>query len=126
MGHLTKPKSPGIVYALAGTAPAEVSWRPRADVSKTAHGWMIKFEIAGVPPEDLNVYALGRRLTVSGIRRDSIAEHGCNHYMMEITYNRFERTVELPCEITAEDMEIRLLHGILHVHIASNTSGGDQ
>ena len=107
------------------SASPEISWRPRADVYRTSHGWMIKFELAGVPPEDLHVYASGRRLTVAGIRRDTVSEKGCNHYMMEITYNRFERTLELPCEVDAENLDVRLIHGILHVHVTSNQAGGN-
>jgi len=41
-------------------------------------------------------------------------EEGWSHYAMEIAYNHFERTIELPCDlerarITVEDREGMLL-----------------
>jgi HSP20 family protein len=77
----------------------EPRWSPMADVYRTRTGWILKFDLAGVRPEDIRVRAEGCRITVSGTRRDSfLQEEGYSCYSMEISYNRFERTIELPCD----------------------------
>ncbi|MBV9126219.1 MAG: Hsp20/alpha crystallin family protein, partial [Planctomycetes bacterium] len=48
----------------------EVPWRPAVDVYRTRQGWRVKFELAGVRPEDITLTVHGRRLTVQGVRRD--------------------------------------------------------
>ena len=52
----------------------------------------MKFDLAGVRPEDVMVTVRGRRVSVSGVRRDLMVEEGCSYYSMEISYNRFERS----------------------------------
>ncbi len=76
----------------------ESCWCPRADVHRTRDGWLVKLDLAGVHPEDVQLLVQGRQLTVCGTRRDSI-EEGCDHYQMEIDYSRFERVIELPCDL---------------------------
>jgi HSP20 family protein len=98
---------------------ADPCWHPAADVYRTRTGWLVKFDLAGVRPEDISLTAQGKRLTVQGVRRDCSVEEGCRCYTMEIAYNRFERTIELPfnlesCQVTAEHRE-----GMLLVRIAN-------
>jgi HSP20 family protein len=70
-------------------------WSPQADVYHSLGGWVVKFDLAGVRPEDIAVSFDGSRLSVSGIRRDLFVEEGYNSYSMEISYSRFERTIRL-------------------------------
>jgi HSP20 family protein len=88
-------------------APArEAMWQPATDVYRTRTGWLVKFDLAGVRPEDIQLTVSGSRLTVRGTRRDWALEEACTCYRMEIAYSHFERTLSLPgdlekCRITA-------------------------
>src|SRR4051794_19273554 len=75
--------------------PAAAEWRPATDVYRTADGWLVKFELAGVAAEDITLSARGNALRVRGRRRDCCAAPGCRQVHMEIAYSRFERQVEL-------------------------------
>lgn len=77
-------------------------------------------ELAGVRPEDVNVLANGSQLYISGVRRDKFVEEGWSHYSMEITYNRFERTIELPCELERADISVEYQDGLLLVRVVMN------
>jgi HSP20 family protein len=92
-------------------------WQPPADVYQTSWGWILKFELAGVRMDDLNVHVSKRAVTVSGIRRDYMIESGCSHYSMEITYSRFKRSIELPDDLTGAHMRLDYRDGILFVRI---------
>ena len=91
----------------------EIFWRPAADIFRTRTGWLIKYDLAGVRSEDIEVTVLGSRITVRGMRRDWQLEDGARHYSMEISYNRFERTLELPCDLSGAEVEIQGREGIL-------------
>ena len=77
----------------------EACWRPPVDVYRAGAAWLVKFDLAGVRKEDIQVILDGKRLTVRGIRRDMTILDGQRAYSMEIAYNRFERTVEFPVHI---------------------------
>lgn len=78
---------------------AQDVWRPSADIYVTPAGWLVKFDLAGVRPEDVSLSVAGRSLTVRGRRRDRALEQGHRHHVMEISYCEFERRVELPEEL---------------------------
>jgi HSP20 family molecular chaperone IbpA len=58
----------------------------------------VKFDLAGIRAEDIQVLLDGSRLTVRGTRRDWTITEGQQAYSMEISYNCFERSIELPLE----------------------------
>jgi HSP20 family protein len=96
----------------------EPQWSPMADVYRTRTGWILKFDLAGVRPEDIRITAEGCRITVRGTRRDSVLqEEGYSCYAMEISYNRFERTIELPCEFDNPRVDLEFHDGILLVRV---------
>ena len=95
-----------------------VDWRPAADIYATSCGWLVKFDLAGVRSHDIEVIARDRRLTVRGVRRDCTLEEGQRHYLLEISYNRFERTVELPCNVEAAQITTDYRDGMLLVHLS--------
>ena len=101
----------------AAFSSAETHWRPSADIYRTASGWLIKYDLAGVKMEDVEVAIKGSAITVSGYRRDWKLEEGSTHYSMEISYNRFERTIDLPCALDGAEVAIEGREGILLVRL---------
>jgi HSP20 family protein len=106
----------------AGRCP-EGLWCPAADVYRTGEGWLVKFDLAGVRPEDVALESQGRRLRVRGTRRDCTIQEGCHYYQMEIAYSDFERTLELPCDLERADVSTEFREGMLLVHISPEVAG---
>lgn len=94
-----------------------VPWRPSADIYRTRDGWVVKFDLAGVQIADVMVTLRGRRLTVSGVRRDSFLEEGSTYYSMEISYNRFERSLVMPANLENARLSIAAREGLLLVRM---------
>ena|ERR1022692_4653445 len=92
-------------------------WQPLVDVYRTGNGWLIKYELAGVRPEDVSLSVNGACLTLHGVRRDCCIEEGCCHYRMEISYSHFERTVELPVDFEGARLTSEFRHGMLLVRV---------
>jgi HSP20 family protein len=94
----------------------EAPWHPNTDVYRTPDGWLVKFELAGVRPEDIDLKVLGNRMTLCGVRRDSTPP-GSRFYRLEIPYSRFERSLELPCDLKATPITTEYRDGMLLVHV---------
>jgi HSP20 family protein len=102
-------------------SPAVLPWNPPVDVYRVTDGWLLKFELAGVGPEDLSVTVEGRRVTVRGSRIDRCLEPGCAVHQLEIAYTRFERTVELPEHPGRSSVRCEFHHGMVLVRIEYDT-----
>ncbi|HZT36654.1 MAG TPA: Hsp20/alpha crystallin family protein [Bryobacteraceae bacterium] len=93
------------------------AWNPPVDIYRGPRGWLLKFDLAGVSPSDVKVRISGSRVTVSGVRRDWVVEQGYSHHSMEISYNRFERTVELPGDLSRAEYSLEARDGLLLVRV---------
>jgi HSP20 family protein len=112
-----KPKQLPVILFAGSQAGTATCWQPAVDIYRSRSGWLLKFDLAGVRVEDVEVLVEGCHVTVRGVRRDWVLEEGYWHYAMEIAYNRFERTVQLPCEVPHPHTQLEYRHGILIVRL---------
>ena len=105
------------LFMPAVEAARQRDWQPSVDVYRTRSGWLVKFDLAGVRPEDVEWSVRGSALTVRGVRRDCMIEEGCSHYRMEIAYSRFERQIEIPGDLTTARVSTEHRDGMLIVRI---------
>jgi HSP20 family protein len=92
-------------------------WQPHVDIYHAPEGWVVKMELAGVRPQDVSITMRGSQLRISGVRYDRIVEAGWRHYAMEIAYNRFERTIELPCDLEHARISVEGRDGMLLLRV---------
>lgn len=94
-------------------------WCPAVDVYQMSDGWILKLDLAGVSPTDIQVHVSGRQVNVRGRRRDWVVEESgaCSAYSMEISYDQFERTVELPVSLDEVAIETRYREGMLLIRL---------
>jgi HSP20 family protein len=105
------------LFLPATDVAAGLVWRPAADVQRTRDGFFVKYELAGVRAEDIDLQVLGSRMTLRGVRRDSHRQEGCGYFLMEIAYSDFERGLEFPCNLDRADIATSFRDGMLLVHI---------
>jgi HSP20 family protein len=91
------------------------TWRPPTDVYETDDCVVVKVEIAGMAEEDFAVSLDGRRLVISGVRRDPAAKLG--YQQMEIQYGHFETDVHLSRAIEEDKIEATYRNGFLGVRL---------
>lgn len=111
-----------LFFLPAGQTASETVWQPPADIYKTRTGWLVKFDLAGIRPEDLKMSVNGNRLTIRGVRRDFCLEEGCCHYQMEISYSHFERCITLPVSLDQAALTVEHRQGMLLVHIKTEAA----
>jgi HSP20 family protein len=93
--------------------PSGRLWCPAADVYRTKEGWIVKVDLAGVKPTDVDVIIDGDLLRISGSRRDGTCGEGVSHYQLEITYSRFEKMIRFPRSIEHASIERDYRDGLL-------------
>jgi HSP20 family protein len=104
-------------FIILDTKESAEELQPRADIYRTPRGWVIKFDLAGVRSQDVQVKVEGPLVQVSGIRRDWIVEEGWCHYTLEISYSRFQRVIKLPRHLEGSRVATECREGMLLVHI---------
>lgn len=97
--------------------PSARVWCPNADVYRTADGWVVKVDLAGVSIDDLEIIIQGRTLRLSGCRRDTFFGEGVQYHQLEITYSRFEKTLHFPCSIEGASLLRDYRDGLLILHL---------
>jgi len=97
---------------LSSTGMRRHFWMPAADVYETAHGWIVKLELAGVRPQEIEVTVQGSLLRIGGRRRDWIVHEtrccrswrfvtngssGCLSCPKNCNMERFRRNIATEC-----------------------------
>lgn len=90
-------------------------WHPPTDVYETDDCVVVKVEIAGMVEEDFTISLDGKRLTISGVRRDPAAKLG--YQQMEILYGHFEAEVHVALAIDEDQIEATYQSGFLNVRL---------
>ena len=93
------------------------AWQPAVDIYHCDKEWLIKIDLAGVKQEDIEVSASDHFLTLKGQRRDLQIQEGQQTYSMEISYNRFERVLELPFDAKDASIQMDYQDGMLFIRI---------
>jgi HSP20 family protein len=104
----------------SGVRCTEHFWYPAADVYRTRDGWVVKVELAGVAPDELEVRIEGDTLRVAGSRRDETCNDSVSCHQLEITYSRFEKAIRFPCPIEGAIVEQRYKDGLLILYLQSD------
>jgi HSP20 family protein len=106
--------------------PSGRLWCPAADVYRSKDGWIVKVDLAGVQPHDVDVIIDGDLLRISGSRRDGICGEGVSHYQLEITYSRFEKMIRFPRSIEHASIERDYHDGLLILRLREEREESEQ
>jgi HSP20 family protein len=102
--------------------PSGRLWNPAADVYRTREGWVVKLDLAGVRTDELEIEVQGSNLRVRGCRRDTFYQEGFTYLQMEITYSRFEKSIEFPCSIQGASLARDYRDGLLIIKLRCDDS----
>ena len=95
----------------------DLVWQPLADIYRIRKGWLVKLDLAGIRLEDIEIKTKGNCLTIEGIRRGVQEEESTNYYAMEISYNRFRKSIELPVQLEEAEIKLDYRDGMLLIRI---------
>jgi HSP20 family protein len=93
--------------------PAVESFRRDSD-------WVMRFELPGVDPKDIDVSVAGDALTIRASREPHGDERHQDFEAREISYGRFERSVPLPKSVESEQIKATYQRGVLEVSMPAS------
>lgn len=102
-----------LIHGARDRKPSGRLWCPAADVYRTRDGWLVKVDLAGVCPEDLQITLTDKVLELKGLRRDSSYAEGISYQQLEITYSRFEKRIQFPSSIEKATLDRDYRDGLL-------------
>jgi HSP20 family protein len=97
--------------------PSGRLWNPAADVYQCTHGWIVKVDVAGVCSDELEIELRDSVLTIRGCRRDTHYRDGFVYHQMEITYSRFEKSIQFPAPIEKASIRQDYTDGFLIIDV---------
>ena len=94
----------------------EVSeWFPTLDVSETKNDYVVKAELPGIDPKDIDISLTSDLLTIKGEKKVEATSKDANWFRQERAYGAFGRTVELPVVVDAKKIEAQFRDGVLTI-----------
>lgn len=96
-------------------------WAPRLDVYEKNGNLVIKADLPGAKPEDVEVTLEEGDLIIKGERKDEREDKAENYYRMERSYGSFYRCLSLPEGIKPEQIQATFADGVLEITIPKPT-----
>jgi HSP20 family protein len=94
---------------------AWAGWSPAVDVAETEKEVVVKMEIPGVEPKDLDISVCRNVLSVAGEKKESQEKKGENFHFSERRFGAFRRDVELPAMVDEAKVDADYAGGVLTV-----------
>ena len=95
--------------------PRSVRETPFLDLSETDDTLVVRAEIPGAGPEDLEISLSNDRLTIKGEVKQDLVDEGEDYLRREKHYGFFSRTIQLPCKVLIEDVKASYKDGVLTI-----------
>jgi HSP20 family protein len=93
---------------------AEGEWSPVVDVQETPDEFIVIVEVPGMKKEDISISLTGDAISISGDKkRDDVGN--ITYHRLERSCGRFRRTISLPTEVTADEVNATYEDGLLTI-----------
>jgi HSP20 family protein len=90
-------------------------WLPFLDVAETKNELVVKAEVPGMEPKDIDISLSDGVLTIKGEKKQEKEEKEADYHLVERSYGAFTRSVRLPKEVQGEKISASYKDGILKV-----------
>ena len=88
---------------------------PAIDVAEKEDAVLVRAEVPGMKPEEIDISVYGNTLTISGEKKEAKEEHGDDFYHVESSYGSFRREVLLPTDVEEGKIEAVCKDGVLSI-----------
>jgi HSP20 family protein len=98
-------------------APSFGAVSTAVDVSETDDGVVVRAELPGVDPKELDITLRGNVLSISGEKKEERDERGEGWHRSERSFGSFRRSVQLPSEVDADSVEAEHRNGVVTIRM---------
>jgi HSP20 family protein len=93
------------------------SWMPAIESFTEDGKLVIRADLPGIDPRDVEVTVEGNRLTLRGSRKASREQQERDYAYREVSYGSFERAVELPEGVKGDEVKATYKNGVLELTV---------
>jgi HSP20 family protein len=90
-------------------------WGPAIECHLENGNLIVKADLPGIEPKDVNISLLGTQLKIEGERKAEKAEAKEGYFYQELPYGKFSRVLTLPEGIDADKVKTAYKNGVLEV-----------
>lgn len=90
---------------------------PALDVSENDNEFVVKAELPGIDPKEVDISLTDNLLIIKGEKKDEREETRENFHRVERSYGSFSRSFQLPCEVQEDKIEAQYKNGVLDLRI---------
>jgi HSP20 family protein len=101
--------------SLADSLGAARPWSPAIDVAEDDQQVVVRAEVPGVDPKDLEITVSGNRLVLSGEKKETHEKKDKDIYHAESRFGSFRRSIELPSGLDTENVVAEHAHGVVTI-----------
>jgi HSP20 family protein len=91
------------------------AWAPALDISERKDAYLVTVELPGIKPEDLDITMEDGLLTIQGERQFTQESSEQQFHRVERRYGAFRRSITLPAQVQAEQIEASFEDGVLQI-----------
>lgn len=88
---------------------------PPAELTENDNNLVLKLEVPGIDPKDINIEAMAKSISISGDRKSETVTEEQNNTRSEFRYGSFQRVIPLPVKIQNTEVKAEYQNGILYL-----------
>lgn len=90
---------------------------PLVDLYEKGNKVIVRAELPGIKPEEVDLSVDGNLLTIRGEKKQENEVKEKDYYRFERSYGSFQRTVELPAQVKADEAKATYKDGVLEIEL---------
>jgi len=92
---------------------SETAWMPALELVDAGDNFVLKAQLPGIDPNDIDVQVTPEAISISGERRYENTEEKLGYVRSEFRYGKFHRVLPLPAHIQNDSVQAEYKDGIL-------------
>ena len=92
-------------------------WCPAIDITQNEHEVIVRAEVPGIDPNELDITVTSDRLTLAGEKKESTERQDKDFYQRETRYGSFSRSVDLPSGVDTEQVTAEHANGVVTIKL---------
>ena len=99
-----------------------VAWLPAVDVIAGEKEIVVRAEVPGVNPDNIEVTVTGRVLTIAGEKQAGAQDNQERVHHAERCFGSFRRVIKLPTDVDKESITASHVNGVLEIRLNKSQS----
>ena len=92
---------------------SEATWMPAVELVDAGDNFVLKAQLPGIDPKDVDVQVTREAISISGERRYENTDEKSGYVRSEFRYGKFHRVLPLPTHIQNDSVQAEYKEGIL-------------